>query len=385
MIGPLHILTISLLAIPLTIFALYGLALAYYYKRENPKSNSVAEKSDTLQPKVSVLIPTHNEERIIAKKIENLRSVNYPVEKTQIVFIDDSDDSTTEIIRDYSNRCSNIQLLHYESRVGYSESMIRGCKYASGEILVFNDAGSFLEESAIRYIVRDFEDWKIGAVSGRSMLLNEDESVGQSENWYLQLSDFVRKGETNMDSTFRFNGEACAVRRELVTDLDRCPASFDTAVALHIRRKGYKAIYDAKVRFYEYAPQTHSDRVKQKTTRATNLIKILLEFKNMIFKREYGLFGCFILPINLAMLAIVPIVILLGVVSLAVLTILDIGFALNIWGLLGLIFLLSVVFSGKKIVATFLEFEYSLLKAFGRVFLSKKSYDEIETIASTRR
>jgi hypothetical protein len=32
-----------------------------------------------------------------------------------------------------------------------------------------------------------------------------------------------------------------------------------------------------------------------------------------------------------------------------------------------------------------LEFEYSLLKAFWRVFFTKKDYDKIETIASTRR
>lgn len=385
MIGPLHFLTICLLAIPLATFGLYGLTLALYYKRKNPRNNPRVENgSQTFQPKVSVLIPTHNEERIISKKIDNLRNVDYPVEKTEIVFIDDSDDSTAGIIRDCSNRFSNIQLLHYESRVGYSESMIRGCKYASGEILVFNDAGSFLEKSAIQYIVRDFEDRKIGAVSGRSMLLNEDESVGQSENWYLQLSDFVRKGETSMDSTFRFNGEACAVRRELVTDLDSCPATFDTAVALYIRRKGYKTVYDPQVRFYEYAPHSHSDRVKQKTIRATNLIRILLEFKDMIFRRKYGLFGCFILPMDFALITIVPVAILLSLVSLAVLTFLDPTFALTIWELLAFAFVFSIIF-GKKVVVTFLEFEYSLLRAFWRVFITKKSYDKIEMIASTRR
>jgi cellulose synthase/poly-beta-1,6-N-acetylglucosamine synthase-like glycosyltransferase len=262
--------------------------------------------------------------------------------------------------------------------------MIAGCKYARGEILVFNDAGSFLEESTVKNLVRHFQDPRIGAVSGRSALLNKNESVGLSEDWYLQLSEFMRTAETNMDSTFHFNGEACAVRKELVKDLDSCPATLDTAVALHIRRKGYKAIFDPQVRFYEYAPHTHYDRIKQKTIRATNLIKILLEFRDMIFRRKYGLFGCFILPMNLAMLTMVPVAILLSLVSLTVLTFFDPVFALTIWGLLALVSLLSIVF-GKKIIVTFLEFEYSLLQALGRVLFTKKSYDKIETIASTRR
>jgi cellulose synthase/poly-beta-1,6-N-acetylglucosamine synthase-like glycosyltransferase len=385
MVGPIQVLTICLLATPLAIMGLYGLTLMLYYKRKNPRNNERAENgSQTSRPKVSVLVPTHNENRIISKKIDNLLSTCYPIERIEFVFIDDSDDSTPSIIQRYASRFSNIHLIHFDNRMGYSASMIAGCKSANGEILVFNDAGSFLEKSAIENLVRHFQDRQIGGVTGRGMLLNKNESVSRSEDLYLQLSDFMRTAETRMDSTFHFSGEACAVRKELVTDLDSVPATFDTAVALHVRRKGYKTIYDPQVRFYEYAPYTHSDRIKQKTIRATNLIKILLEFDDMAFRRKHGRFGCFILPMNLAMLTIVPVVILLSLVSLAVLTFFDPVFALTIWGLLALVFLLSMIF-GKKIAVTFLEFEYSLLKAFWRVLFTNKSYDKIETIASTRR
>ncbi len=384
MLGPLQILTICLLTIPLAIMGVYGLALVSYYRRKGPKKG-VRDSNQDFEPMVSVLVPTHNEARIVSKKIDNLLTTDYPKERIEFVFIDDSDDSTPTIIQEYSSNFPNIRLIHYKTRMGYSASMIAGCKSANGEILVFNDAGSFLEESAIRNLVGHFQDPQIGGVTGRGIMLNQNESVGQSEGFYLQLSDFMRIAETRMDSTFHFSGEASAVRKELIRDLNHCSATFDTAVAFHIRQKGYKTVYDPAVRFKEYAPLTHSDRIKQKTIRATNLIKILLNFRGMIFKRKYGRFGLFILPMNLAMLTVVPLVILLGFASLVVLSFFDPFFAIIIWGLLGLMLLLSTIFGRKKIAVTFLDFECSLLKAFWRVFFTKRSYDKIETVASTRR
>jgi biofilm PGA synthesis N-glycosyltransferase PgaC len=385
MIDLLHILTILLLATPLGVFGLYGIVLLSYYKGNNPVGENRDENGGQgFQPKVSVLVPTHNEKSIISKKIDNLLNTSYPKNRIEFIFIDDSNDSTPSIIQEYTNRFLNIRLFHYDTRIGYSASMIAGCKAANGEILVFNDAGSFLEKSTIGNLVRHFRNPKVGGVTGRGTLVNKDESVGGSEESYLRLSDFMRIGETRMDSTFHFSGESCAVRKELVTDIDSCPATFDTAVALHIRQKGYKTMYDPEARFYEYAPLTHSDRIKQKTIRATNLIKIVLMFKGMIFKRKYGAFGCFILPMNLAMLVIVPLVIPVALISLAVLTFFDPFFGFAIWGLLGLVVLLSLII-GRRVLFNFLEFEYSLLEAFRRVFFTKKSYDKIETIASTRR
>jgi cellulose synthase/poly-beta-1,6-N-acetylglucosamine synthase-like glycosyltransferase len=262
--------------------------------------------------------------------------------------------------------------------------MIAGCDFAKGEILVFNDAGSLLDASTISNLVRSFEDPQIGAVTGRWTILNKNEKIGQSEDWYLMLSDFMRIGETNMDSTFHFNGEACAVRKELIKDLKSCIATFDTASALFIREKGFRTIYDPSVRFYEYAPSTHSDRIKQKVIRATNLMQILLEFRGMIFKPKYGWFGSFILPMNLIMLFLVPILIFAGMVSLIMLTFVDLSFSIVLWCIIGISIIFSLILT-KQAIYTFVEFEYVLLKAIYNVIVKKAIFDKMDRAASTRR
>ena len=381
MLGTLRILTLLLLGTPLFIFGLYGSILLYYYRRAKKRDYS---ENVSFQPKVSVVVPTHNEEIIISKKIDNLLASSYPREKLEIIFADDSDDSTPRIIEEYSNKFPNVRLIRFDERKGYSVCVIAGCKAAEGEIIVLNDAGSFLDAQAISNLVRHFRDPNIGGVTGRGAILNTNEATGRSEETYLKFSDFMRISETEMDSTFHFSGEACAVRKTLVADLESCPATFDTAVAFFTRQKGYKTIYDPQVRFREYTPRTHSGRIIQKTIRATNLIKILLRFRNMIFKREYGKFGCLVLPMNLAMLVIAPLAILGGAISLTILTFFDPAFAFVVWSVAGVLFMASLMFS-KAITFTFLEFEYSLLKALYRLAFTKRSYDKIDTVVSTRR
>ncbi|MEM2144503.1 MAG: glycosyltransferase [Candidatus Jordarchaeaceae archaeon] len=380
-IGILEATTLILLALPFFIFALYGIIILYYVKRnetENPSKNTI------FNPFVSIIIPTHNEETIISKKISNLLTLKYPNEKLEIIFVDDSDDSTPMIIQQHAKNKQNIRLISYPYRMGYSPSMIAGCKAAKGEILIFGDAGSFIEPETIPNLVRHFQKPEIGAVTGSSAILNIDEQVGRSEQLYVRLMNFIRKGETMMDSTFHFNGEACAVRKKLITDIDWCDATFDTTTALHVRQKGYKTIYDPTVRFYEYAPRTHRERVRQKVTRAANLLKVLFRFKHILFKRSYGKFGCIILPINMAMLTVAPISILLMFLFLLVGTFTNFTFFGTILGFFALLFLVGLMIS-KEIVITFLEFEFSLIKAFFEVVFTRKTHDKIEKVSSTRR
>lgn len=368
------------------IFGLYGVITLYYGKLKKNERKGTSERNEKVkfEPFVSVVVPTHNEEMIVSKKIENLLSSNYPPDKLDLIFVDDSDDSTPDIIQEYSKRSSNIRLIRFHKRMGYSPSMIAGCKAAEGEIIVFNDAGSFLDAQAIPNLVTHFQNPNIGVITGKDVILNVNEEVGKSENLYQKIFNFLRTAETNMDSTFYIKGEATAVRKDLIKDLQTCSETFDTTVGLFVRQKGYRTIYDPNVKFYEYAPSTHSGRIKQKTIRAANLVKVLWKFRHMMFKREHGKYGCVILPMNFGMLSIAPAAILTGFILLIALTFFDLSFSAIIWSALGSVFLFFLIFS-RHFIFTFFEFEYSLLKALYQVVFKKRTHDKIDKVVSTRR
>ncbi len=385
----LEVLFFFCVAIPISIFGFYGIVVVYYNrakKYQGKKTWKLAgnlTENESYEPTVSIVIPTHNEQSIITKKIDSLLALDYPKEKLEIIFADDSNDSTPNIITEFATKNPNIKLIKFKERIGYSPSMIAGCKSAKGEIIVLGDAGSFLDKEAIKHFIIHFQDPTVGAVTGRDVILNKEESVGDSENLYQRIYNYLRTAETKIDSTFFIKGEATAARRSLILDLVNCTATFDTAVGLFLRQKGYRIVFDPQVKFYEYAPSTHAERIKQKTIRASNLIRIIIQFRAIIFNRKYGKYGTIILPMYFAMIVIAPSALLMGLLLLIPLIFLNTMFSLTILGIFGAAVCISLLLS-RSLLITLLDFEISLLKAlFG--FLMNKKHDKIETVASTRR
>jgi cellulose synthase/poly-beta-1,6-N-acetylglucosamine synthase-like glycosyltransferase len=372
-------------AAPLVICGFYGALLFYYGKKKRTGGESASLLSQ-YEPTISVVIPTHNEEKVIAARIENLLSVEYPSDKMEVIFVDDSNDSTPHLIESYAGANPMIHLIRFPQRMGYTPSVVAGCKASKGEIIILAETSSLMNQDTIRRLVNDFSDPNIGVVTGQDLIINTDEEVGRSEQWYQRIYNSVRSAESNMDSTFYIKGEAAAVRAELIrnsNELENCPGTADTALALVARKNGFRAIYDPRVKFSEYAPSTHKERVRQKVNRGANLVKILWHFRTMFFRPKYGKFGMITLPINFAMIAIAPVMLLAGMLTLIALTLFNPFLYLPVW-LLGIAILLFVSAFQKSAVFTIFEFEYSLIKGLFEIFF-KKNHDKLEKIASTRR
>jgi cellulose synthase/poly-beta-1,6-N-acetylglucosamine synthase-like glycosyltransferase len=335
---------------------------------------------------VSIVLPTHNEELIIKKRIDNLLSLDYPRDKLEVVFVDDSTDSTGDIIRDYVKRYPQMRLVRFDERMGYSPCLIAGCRTARGEVVVLAEASSFMNQEVIRRLVSDLRNPSISMVTGNDVLLNKDDKAGRSEALYLKILNFVRTGESNMDSTIFMKGEAAAVKKNVIGDLqalEGCPGTADTGIALLVRKKGGRITYDPRVQFYEYAPSSHGERIRQKVTRGANLIKVIWHFREMFFRRQYGNFGLVTLPITFAMLTFAPVSLLAGFLFLALLTLASAGTYYMVWLIFASLLLLVLLFS-RSLLYTILESEYSLLKALYEILVVRKTHDRIERIVSTR-
>lgn len=373
-----------LIAVLIVTFGFYGSVLVYFGRKRRITHENANEPS--YEPTISVIIPTHNEEKVIDARIKNLLSVDYPMEKMEIIFVDDSDDSTPELIEGYSQANSAIRLIRFSQRMGYTPSVVAGCKASKGDIIILAETSSLMHQDTIRRLVNDFSDPSIGAVTGQDLILNATEEVGRSEQGYQRVYNYVRSAESNMDSTFYMKGEATAVRGELIRDsneLDNCPSTADTGLAFVARKKGFRAIYDPQVKFSEYAPSTHKDRVRQKVNRGASLIKILWHFRTMFFRPKYGKFGMITLPINFMMLVVAPIILLAGMLILMAMTLFHPFIYLPVWLLAATLLLIALAFN-KSAVFTILEFEYSLIKALIQVMFGKDP-DKLDKIASTRR
>ena len=122
------------------------------------------------EPKVSVVLVVRNEEKVLARKLENLLTLDYPAEQLEIVAVSDgSTDGTAAILREYASQTRVMVVLNQLSR-GKASGLNDAMQVASGEVVVFTDARQQIEAGALRVLLGNFADPRVGAVSGELML-----------------------------------------------------------------------------------------------------------------------------------------------------------------------------------------------------------------------
>jgi len=196
-----------------------------------------------IRPSVSLLIPAHNEARVIRAKIENSLALDYPADKLQVrVVSDGSDDGTDDIVRQYEAR--GIELQRVEVRGGKPNAMNLAVPHARGEILVLCDANTLFAPDAILRLVRHFADPSVGAVTGDVRLRSQDVSYGEGEGLFWRLERFIQRSESLLWTVVGADGGMYALRRELYTANRPDTLIDDFVIAMNVAGSGARVIYD---------------------------------------------------------------------------------------------------------------------------------------------
>lgn len=164
-------------------------------------------------PSISIIIPAYNEAKNIERKIENTLVLNYPKDKVEIfVGSDGSSDETATLVKKFANR--GVQLLDFETNRGKTAVQNDLVRKSKGEILIFTDAASFVQPDAIKKIVRNFADDRVGCVAGRMHFVDTDSSLttqSQGIYWHYELK--LRELESSLGSLIGVDGPLYAVRQ----------------------------------------------------------------------------------------------------------------------------------------------------------------------------
>jgi cellulose synthase/poly-beta-1,6-N-acetylglucosamine synthase-like glycosyltransferase len=83
------------------VIAVYG---GYALWLKLAPSHRVAHQLASFRPKVSMIVPVYNESKIIEKRLDNIKSISYPRDKFEVIFVDgNSSDGTRESIQNRIN------------------------------------------------------------------------------------------------------------------------------------------------------------------------------------------------------------------------------------------------------------------------------------------
>jgi poly-beta-1,6-N-acetyl-D-glucosamine synthase len=215
-----------------------------------------------LTPTVTLLIAAYNEADVIAARLKNALSLDYPADRLQIlVAADGSDDNTVELAGTFGER---VELSYEPPRRGKMAAINRAMRMARHEVVVFSDANNLYAEDALRQIVAPFSDQRVGAASGSKHLLQDGEKHGAAEGLYWRYESFIREKETRLGSCTGVSGEILAIRRDLYEPPPDGIINDDFFIALTILRKGYRVIYAPAARSFEYGSATVGDEATRR-------------------------------------------------------------------------------------------------------------------------
>jgi cellulose synthase/poly-beta-1,6-N-acetylglucosamine synthase-like glycosyltransferase len=369
--------------VPLLILCAGYLLIGAISIRYAKKANDTKIGNKAYFPSISIVMPTFNEEKIIASRLDSLMKTSYPKERIEVLVVDSSNDNTPSIIEHYARRYTFIRLIHDVERRGLATALNQAFRECRGEIVVKMDSDVTLAENTLTRIISHFSDARVGAVTGKVNVANQSES---SEVKYRSMHETIQKAETNIDSVFMAQTFS-AYRRNLMKEYKAKEYGDETIQTIHIRRQGYKVIYDPNVNFYEDYPDDDSERLRQKIRRAEGLLRVLFENARLMFNPRYGKFGMYVFPSNFFMFIISPILL----AATVVLAFLDLAFlSLATYLDITILVLLAIVVAGRKrrVISgpwTFLELQYAQLRALLNVtVLRKKDYKwtKIERVAA---
>ena len=259
----------------LIVYAYFGYPLlVYLLARFNPQS---IEKGN-ITPKVSFITVAYNEEDCIKEKIENSFSLDYPRNKLDIIFVSDgSTDSTNKIASEYSGR--GIKFIKFDSRRGKASCLNDAVSESDGEILVFSDANVIYEKGAIKKLVKNFEDNRIGGVTGEVHYYIDKSSSNEGEGLFAKYERFIRNCESKFYSLIGVNGAMYAIRKELYIPIREDIVTDDFVIALNVIVQGYKIAYEPEAKGIEKIYSSAKDEFIRKVRMIAGGYQALNEFK----------------------------------------------------------------------------------------------------------
>jgi len=199
------------------------------------------------RPKVSIIVPVKNEEKVVGRLLEALVNLTYP-NKEVIVVEDGSTDRTGEICKRFAEKYpSVIKCYRREVSEGKPSAINFAVKKATGEIVAIYDADTVVKPDVLEKILPYFDDPKVAVVQGQEYTVNPKQSLWARMS---ALNDFLlhiaQLGKDGLGLFVICQGSHMYLRRSVLEELgfwDPQALAEDVEISVRLMKRGYKVKY----------------------------------------------------------------------------------------------------------------------------------------------
>ena len=273
---------------------------AAVYDRLHEKIFGKPAEVASYKPKVAVLIPAYNEEKVIERTVRAVLNSNYP--NLRVIVIDDgSKDRTLEVSRSAfaEEETAGQVLILGKKNSGKAEALNYGIQHiGDAELFVGIDADTIIAPDAIARLVPHFINPKVGAIAGNAKVGNR---VNLWTRWqaleYITSQNFERRALDVLGAVSVVPGAIGAWRVSAVREAggyhtDTVAEDADLTMAL--LRMGYRVEYEDMALAYTEAPTNANGLMRQRFRWSFGILQAVYKHRGVMARK--GALGWVALP-----------------------------------------------------------------------------------------
>jgi cellulose synthase/poly-beta-1,6-N-acetylglucosamine synthase-like glycosyltransferase len=253
-------------------------------------------------PSVTIVVPSFNEEKTIYKTVRSLLALHYPKEKVKIFLIDDgSTDGTWNIMRKFA-KYPNVRIFRKKNGGKYT-ALNLGLEHMQTDFFGGLDADSFADPNSLPRIMSYFAKSpgamavvpSVTVESPGNFIQNAQNAEYSMGIYFKKMLDFL--GAINVTP-----GPLTIFRRKVFEDLGPYRHGHNTEdmeIAYRMQRYKYKIEHCNDAYVYTNTPKTLKKLYKQRLRWVYGFINNTIDYRDVLFRRKYGNFALFTLPMGL--------------------------------------------------------------------------------------
>lgn len=255
------------------VWTMGGLIFYWRWEKKDPPSLSS-------YPFISVIVPAHNEEKVIEKVVHNLRDLNYP--KYEVIVVNDgSTDQTAQIL----NRLSTLypawlKVIHLSPNSGKSQALNIGILLSQGHFILTLDGDSFLDQDAPLWLMWQFIAFpRVGAITGNPRVLNRTTLLSKIQiGEYSSIIGLIKRTQRLLGKVLTVSGVVAAFRKSALLDcglFDSDTVTEDIDITWKLQRKFWDVRFEPRALCWVLVPETVKGLWRQRVRWAQGGIEVL--------------------------------------------------------------------------------------------------------------
>lgn len=270
-----------------------------------------AKASVVIGPRVAIIVPAYNEEKVIARTVRSVLNSSY--QQVRVIVVDDgSQDRTAEVAREtFAAEIAAGQLLVLsKSNAGKAVAANFALSHVTEEVFVAIDADTVIHPEAISRMVTHFSDPKVAAVAGNAKVGNR---VNMWTRWqaleYITSQNFERRALNTVNAVSVVPGAIGAWRASAVREVGLYPydtVAEDADLTMSLLQAGYKVHYEDQALAFTEAPMDPRGLTRQRFRWSFGILQAVWKHRGAFLRG--GSLGWIALPNIIVFQILLPLV-----------------------------------------------------------------------------